>query len=65
MGKAKSFADKVNKGTHDYTTHCPECGESYTTIKLITSEKSDKTQAWRFNQRFVGLCKCNENEIVS
>lgn len=64
MGKAKSFADKVKKGTHDFTTHCPKCGESFTSIKLIASEMSDKSKAWRFRQHFVRLCKCNENEII-
>lgn len=63
MAKAKSFVDKVSKSSQDYTTHCKECGESIHTIKLITSEKSDKSGAWRFNQRYVGICKCNENEV--
>ncbi|OVE79843.1 hypothetical protein BVY01_01360 [bacterium I07] len=65
MAKIQSFADKMNKSTHDYTTHCAECGESYSNVKLITAEKSDKTNAWRFNQKFVGMCKCNEKAITS
>ena len=64
MAKIKSFADKMAKAAHDYTTHCPKCGESISTVKLITSERSQKTGAWRFNQRFVGVCKCNENDIT-
>jgi len=63
MGKSKSFADKMNK--KDSSTHCSECGESITAVKLISSERSKKINAWRFNQRFVRVCKCNENEIIS
>ena len=64
MAKVQSFADKMNKATQDHTTHCPKCGESYQTIQYITSEKSEKTDAWKFNQKFVGLCKCNEGELT-
>ena len=63
MGKSKSFADKMQKGGQDATTHCQQCGESITTVKLITSELSEDTGAWRFRQKFVGVCKCNEKEI--
>ncbi len=64
MGKSKSFADKVSKGIHDNATHCPKCGESLVRIKLITTEKSEKTGAYKFNQKNVGMCKCNESEIT-
>lgn len=64
MAKAKTFADKVAKASQDFSRHCQKCGESIATVKLVTSERSSKTGAWRFNQRFVGLCKCNEKEIV-
>lgn len=63
MAKVKSFADKVAKAGLDLTTHCPTCGETISTIKLVTSERSEKTGAWRFNKKFVGICKCNEKEI--
>jgi hypothetical protein len=64
MAKVQSFADKMNKATHDFTSHCQKCGESFQTIKFINSEKSEKTDAWKFNQKFVGLCKCNEDEFT-
>lgn len=64
MAKVQSFADKMAKGGQDFTTHCPKCGETISSVKLVTSELSDKTGAWRFNQKFVGVCKCNENEIL-
>ena len=64
MGHAKTFAQKVAKSATDYTKHCPECGESLHTIKYVVSEKSKETGAWRFNQKFIGICKCNEKEIL-
>ena len=64
MAKAKTFAVKLAKSGMDYTKHCPTCGESISTIKLVTSERSEKTVAWRFNQKFVGICKCNQKEVI-
>lgn len=64
MGKAKSFADKMNKATADNTTHCQECGESFTMAKVVRTEKSDKTGAWKFREQFVGLCKCNAESVT-
>ena len=63
MGKAKTFVDKVAKSAMDFTKHCPECGESIHTVQLVTSERSKKPGAWRFNQKFVGICKCNQDLI--
>ena len=62
MGKAKSFADKMNKTAQ--VTQCPQCGEAYTTVKLVRSEKSEKTEAWRFKEQFVALCKCNADVVT-
>jgi hypothetical protein len=64
MAKAKSFADKVAKASQDFSKHCPKCGEPIVPIQLVTSEISAKSNSWRFNSKFVGLCKCNEKEIV-
>ncbi|MBN1779637.1 hypothetical protein JW948_00795 [bacterium] len=63
MGKGKSFADKLAKASQDYSRHCKECGESIQPVLFVSSEKSGKGDAWRFNQRFVGVCKCNENDL--
>ena len=59
MAKIKSFADKMSKDKKDFTTHCQKCGESITTVKLVASELSEKTGAYRFKQSFVGVCKFN------
>lgn len=62
MGKAKSFADKMHKTAQ--VAQCPQCGEAYNTVKLIRSEKSDKTEAWRFKEQFVSVCKCNAESVT-
>jgi formate dehydrogenase maturation protein FdhE len=64
MGHAKTFADKMAKSVVDYSKHCPVCGESLRPVQYVVSEKSETTGAWRFNQRFVGVCKCNEHDIM-
>ena len=64
MAKAKSFADKVAKSTKDLSKHCPKCKEPITAIQLVASERSPKSGAWRFNSKFMGLCKCNEKEVI-
>ena len=65
MARTTSFADKLSKSATDHTRHCPVCDQSIMTIKLVTSEYSEETGAWRFRQKYVGLCKCNENEVIS
>lgn len=62
MAKAKSFADKVAKSTMDFHKHCPKCGEAINTIQLVKAEKS--ANSWRFNDKYVGVCKCNEKEVI-
>lgn len=64
MAKAKSFADKVAKASHDFSKHCPKCGGSITPIQLVTSERSTKSEAWKFNSKFIGMCKCNEKDFT-
>lgn len=63
MGKAATFADKMAKSQQDFSKHCRECGESLQIIKLVTADKSEKTGAYRFKEKLVGICKCNENSI--
>jgi predicted nucleic acid-binding Zn ribbon protein len=62
MAKAKSFADKVAKNQMDFHKHCPKCGEAINNIKLVKSEKSGNS--WRYNEKHVGVCKCNAADVV-
>ena len=64
MAKAKSFADKVAGAGVDHAQHCPKCGEAISMIKLVAAETKERTGAIRFRQKFVGMCKCNENDLT-
>jgi len=64
MAKDQSFAAKVAKGSRtDSANHCPKCGEGFNMVKLIVSEKDEIKNSWKFNQRFVRVCKCNHAEV--
>ncbi len=59
MAKRQSFADKAAKKKH--SDHCPVCGGEITHIKLMKAVNRDGS--WRFVNRPVGVCKCNEAEV--
>lgn len=64
MAKDQSFAAKVAKASAESKDgQCPTCDESYSTVKLVVSEKVESSGAWKFNQRFVRVCKCNHSEV--
>lgn len=66
MAKSSGFAAKVAKGsTARGGKLCPKCGQLVTAVKFVYSEKSPVKDSWKFNQRFVDLCKCNEGEFYN
>jgi hypothetical protein len=58
--KGTTFADKVKKETH--VVYCSKCGGALQPILYVTSEKS-KSGSWRFREKRVQVCKCNQAEI--
>ncbi len=65
MAKQQSFADKATKAAAMKGAKCPVCGTVYQPIKLVTSERSQTSQSWKFSERRVQVCKCNEKQIYS
>jgi hypothetical protein len=61
MAKKQSFADKASKKRQ--VNICPVCSGEITHIKLMKAVKRDGN--WRFTNKPVGVCKCNEAEIYS
>lgn len=59
MAKKQSFADKANKKKQ--SDICPICQGEISHIKLVHAQK--KNGNWRFSNKPVGVCKCNEAEI--
>jgi hypothetical protein len=63
MGKKdRTFAAKIAKGAQQYGVKCATCGETYSMIKHVVSEKSE-TGSYKFREKVVGVCKCNQKEI--
>jgi hypothetical protein len=65
MAKAQSFADKVSKASLAKGAKCPVCGTIRQPVLLVTSERSSTAGTWKFNERRVQVCKCNEKEIYA
>ncbi len=66
MAKATSFQAKIAKGSSQRSAKmCPKCGEALQAVKFVTSERSEVKSSWKFNQRFIEVCKCNEQEVYS
>lgn len=61
MAKDQSFAAKLKKGdTHQ--VKCPDCGNTYTILKVVSTEKSE-LDTYKFKENMVAVCKCNEKEV--
>jgi len=65
MAKQQSFADKASKAGTMRGSKCPVCGTIYQPILMVSSERSATSNNWKFNERRVQVCKCNEKEIYS
>lgn len=61
--KDRSFATKAAKAAGGHNNQCPVCGDSFTAIRVCSAEKYPTTGAYRFNERIVKACKCNQKEI--
>lgn len=65
MAKQQSFADKAAKHAAMKGTKCPVCGTIFQPILMVSSEQSGASTAWKFNERRVQVCKCNEKQVYS
>ena len=65
MAKDKTFGAKVAKSQAIASKVCPVCKDAVTTVHLVNSVKNEATGAYRFNEKYVGVCKCNEKEFYS
>lgn len=65
MAKQQSFADKAAKAAAIKGSKCPTCGTIFQPILMVSSERSKVTASWKFNERRVQVCKCNEKEVFA
>ncbi len=62
MAKRQSFADKANKEKH--VTVCPVCNGAITRTLLVKPVKNG-IGSYNYKQHRVGICKCNQKELLS
>jgi len=65
MAKQQTFADKATKAAAQKGSKCPTCGAIYQPILMVSSERSKVGPSYKFNERRVQVCKCNEKQIYS
>jgi len=65
MAKQQTFADKALKATMVKGVKCDVCGAVYQPILFVASERSKGTGSWKFSERRIQVCKCNEKRIYS
>jgi hypothetical protein len=65
MAKQQSFQDKATKAAQRKGAQCPTCGTIYQPLLVVSSEKSATSAGWKFNERRVQVCKCNEKEVYA
>jgi hypothetical protein len=63
MAKQQSFADKAAKAAAIKGAKCPKCGDLFQPLLVISSERSKTSASWKFNERRVQVCKCNEKQV--
>lgn len=65
MAKQQSFADKATKAAQMKGSKCPTCGTIFQPILMVSSEWSTVSSTWKFNERRVQVCKCNEKQVYA
>ena len=61
MAKQMSFEQKAKKEKKQVV--CPVCHGPVQYIRLVKTVKSQTKGSWKFSDRNVGVCKCNQAEI--
>ena len=64
MAKDRSFQAKVAKSQLGPVHPCPVCKESIVTYHVVRTARNEDKNSWRFKEKFIGVCKCNEKEIL-
>jgi hypothetical protein len=62
--KGKSFADKVAKSLEQHGEICPTCGETIKPVMVVSPIVSERSGAFRFRRKLVGVCSCNSKEVL-
>ena len=60
--KQTGFASKVRNSKQEMI--CPVCEKPVNYVLFVNSSKSEATGAWKFNKKNVGICSCNEKQVM-
>lgn len=63
MAKDRSFAAKVAKASGKKSDQCSVCNSTTNHVLFVKSVYSDQTRSWKFNERYLRVCKCNQQEV--
>ncbi len=64
MAKNQSFAAKVAKSSSGGAKHCPKCGEVVNNLMHVEAVKNEMETGYRFKQRMVPICKCENTDLL-
>ncbi|HNR68081.1 MAG TPA: hypothetical protein PKN04_07015 [bacterium] len=66
MAKDRSFAAKTAKTGQNIAQVkiCPVCNSPVQAVKYIEQYKNEATGTIRFKDKMVGVCKCNEKDLI-
>jgi phage FluMu protein Com len=62
MAKRQSFADKASKKAH--VKICPICNSALNAVRLVDPAFTSDKKSWKFKDKIVEICKCNEKDIL-
>ncbi|HUI64580.1 MAG TPA: hypothetical protein VEO56_03840 [Bacteroidota bacterium] len=65
MAKQQSFQDKATKAAQMKGAKCPVCGTIFQPVLMVSSERSRAGASWKFNERRIQVCKCNEKQVYA
>lgn len=65
MAKDKTFGAKVAKSQAIASKVCPVCKDAVNTVHFIRTEKNAESGSYRFIEKYLGVCKCNEKEVYN
>jgi hypothetical protein len=63
MAKRQSFADKASKKVS--VAVCPVCSSQIEYLRVVDPTYVESKKAWKLKDKLVGICKCNEKEILA
>jgi hypothetical protein len=63
MAKDRSFSAKIASTHNAVQRRCPVCGEIQNNLKVVQTAKNVEKNSWRFIEKSIAICKCNDKEV--